>query len=201
MGVFTELGKRDKYSYHYDDPYCFSKIEKIANSLILDLNRDLSREIVYLCIGTDRATGDCLGPLVGTRLKALAASANVYGTLEQPVHATNLDESLSKIALEYNNPLLIAIDACLGNADRIGYINVGRGSLKPGTALRKVLPEVGDFYISAVVNVGGFLEHMVLQNTRLHTVYRMADIIAKGLGLAHHNFNRHKLRLLPEEHV
>jgi putative sporulation protein YyaC len=110
------------------------------------------------------------------------------------VHATNLQETLDEIFALYTHPFIIAVDACLGNAERIGYINVRRGSLKPGTALNKSLPEVGDFHISGVVNVGGFFEHMVLQNTRLFIVYKMADIIAKGLYLARVKFVTGQLR-------
>lgn len=189
-----------KDSFHCDDPLCFSKIERSISSLLQDYNQDRRREIVYLCIGTDRATGDCLGPLVGTRLQSLlrgAHGAHIYGTLEKPVHATNLAQFLDIISFEHHDPLLIAIDACLGHADRIGFINIKKGSLKPGTALRKVLPEVGDFHVSGVVNIGGFLEHMVLQNTRLYLVYRMADIIAKGLCLAHSSFNHPGLAVCP----
>lgn len=159
---------------------------------MIEMNNDHIRDIVYLCIGTDRATGDCLGPLVGTRFKSLSPYAHIYGTLESPTHATNLSDTLVAINNSFNNPLIIAIDACLGNADRIGFINVKRGTLKPGTALKKVLPEVGDFHVSAIVNVAGFLEHMVLQNTRLHIVYRMSDIIAKSLYLANYRFERYK---------
>ncbi|MEN6348469.1 MAG: spore protease YyaC [Syntrophomonas sp.] len=196
-----DLVKQNKYSYHYDDPQCFRMIEKTIYSFMMDLNRDFSRETVYLCIGTDRATGDCLGPLVGTRLKSLLASANVFGTLEQPVHATNLDEYLEEISNNYDNPLLVAIDACLGNSNRIGFINVEKGSLKPGTALKKNLPEVGDFHVSGVVNVGGFLEHMVLQNTRLHTVYKMAEVIAKSLCMAHYEVIHKQAILSPQDQV
>ena len=53
---------------------------------------------------------------------------------------------------------------------------------------------MGDFHISAVVNVGGFFEHMVLQNTRLFIVYKMADIIAKGLYLARVKFVANQVR-------
>ncbi|MGI5920349.1 MAG: spore protease YyaC [Syntrophomonadaceae bacterium] len=173
------------HSYHFEDPFCFSKLESSIHCLLETYNSELSRDIVYLCIGTDRATGDCFGPLVGTRLQALLPSANIYGTLASPTHAANLQDILDKIMISYPNPLLIAIDASLGSADRIGYINVNQGGLKPGTALKKVLPEVGDFHISGVVNVGGFLEHMVLQNTRLYTVYRMAEIVARSIYLAH----------------
>ena len=173
---------QDRFSCHFEDPFCFSKIEKAIDARMREVKS--GRELVFLCIGTDRATGDCLGPLVGSRLKSLSPAAAVYGTLETPIHATNLQEALNEISTIYTQPFIIAVDACLGNADRIGYINVRRGSLKPGTALNKSLPEVGDFHISGVVNVGGFFEHMVLQNTRLFIVYKMADIIAKGLYLA-----------------
>ncbi|MGR6837279.1 spore protease YyaC [Syntrophomonas erecta] len=178
-------------SYHYQDPFSLSHIENALFSLMCEENPDYSREILYLCIGTDRATGDCLGPLVGTRLQAFNNHFNIFGTLEYPTHATNMQQVLDNINQRFYQPLIIAVDACLGKSDRIGFINIQRGSLKPGTALKKVLPEVGDFHISGVVNVGGFLEHMVLQNTRLNTVYRMADTIAKGLYLAQCRYENH----------
>jgi len=185
---------RNSFSYHYDDPFCFLKVEKAVYAFLSDLNQSYSREIVYVCIGTDRATGDSLGPLVGTKFKRLAPSANIYGTLKNPTHASNLQEVIARISSLYVNPLIVAVDACLGKLDRVGFINIISGGLKPGTALGKGLPEVGDFHVSGVVNVGGFLEHMVLQNTRLHTVYKMAGIIAEGLFLAHSRFYQNKIR-------
>ncbi|HZK42865.1 MAG TPA: spore protease YyaC [Syntrophomonadaceae bacterium] len=182
----------NSYSYHYDELLCFSKLEKALFSFTMEMNKDFSKDIIYLCIGTDRATGDCLGPLVGTRLKTLSPLAHIFGTLENPTHATNLVHTIDYIEKTFNKPLIIAVDASLGKADRIGFINVKRGGLKPGTALKKVLPEVGDFHISGVVNVAGFLEQIVLQNTRLYTVYAMANIIAKSLHLANYRYERFK---------
>lgn len=203
LGGYTLLNKpinltSKPESHHYNEPLSFSKIEKIIFSYMLEMNPLFSRDIIYLCIGTDRATGDCLGPLVGTRLQALAPNAHIYGTLENPAHAANLVDTLTKIKHDFSHPLIIAIDASLGNANRIGFINVRKGSLKPGTALNKLLPEVGDFHISGVVNVGGFLEQMVLQNTRLHIVYAMANVIAKSLHLANYKFERYKNEVLWE---
>lgn len=188
-----QVETNDKYSFHYDDPICFNKIEEVIYSFMLNINSDLSRDIIYLCVGTDRATGDCLGPLVGSRFKSLAPSAQIYGTLEKPVHAANLENVLEHLLSSYSHPLIVAVDACLGKAERIGFINVKQGGLRPGTALGKNLPEVGEFHISGIVNVGGFLEYMVLQNTRLHIVYRMSEIIARGLSLAHYRFDSLKL--------
>lgn len=185
-------GMKDRQmSFHYEDPISLLKLQQTVSSMVSDLNPGWTRPLVILCIGTDRATGDCLGPLVGTRLKALCSRIELFGSLEHPVHATNLEETLSELYRSFPRALIGAVDACLGHTDRIGYINVRQGSLKPGTALKKSLPEVGDFHISGVVNVGGFLEQMVLQNTRLGLVYKMADLIAKGLYLAHNSINQH----------
>ncbi|HOB12090.1 MAG TPA: spore protease YyaC [Syntrophomonadaceae bacterium] len=189
MAINKQLHTEEGLSVYYEDPLCFSRIERSVYDLLLEFNSNCSREIVFVCIGTDRATGDCLGPLVGTRLRSFNSSINVYGTLEEPTHATNLVQVLEKVHGSYRHPLIVAVDACLGSSDRVGFINIKKGSLKPGTALKKTLPEIGDFYISGVVNVGGFLEHMVLQNTRLYLVYQMADTIARGLYMAYSRFD------------
>lgn len=140
---------------------------------------------VVLCIGTDRSTGDALGPLVGQRLAGLRlAGAAVLGTLDQPVHATNLEAVLDHIARRYEGASVLAIDACLGPSENVGSIALGRGPLRPGAGVNKHLPPVGDFYITGTVNVGGMMEYLVLQNTRLSLVMRMADIIARGVAAA-----------------
>ena len=50
---------------------------------------------------------------------------------------------------------------------------------KPGAAMNKKLPAVGDLHIHGIVNLNGFMEFFVLQNTRLSLVMKMADVIAK----------------------
>ena len=181
-------------SFHYDDPCCFKRIYQSVYNHLVENDPQAEREPVYVCIGTDRATGDCLGPLVGSRLKSLVPFAQIFGTLEEPAHAVNLAEILDTIKTSIPQALIIAIDACLGKADRIGFINVKKGSLQPGTALNKKLPAVGDFLDSGEVYVGGVLDHLVLQNTRLYVVYRMAELIAEGLTVAHLQYLRRRER-------
>ncbi|MFD2881867.1 DUF1256 domain-containing protein [Paenibacillus rhizoplanae] len=54
--------------------------------------------IVIICVGTDRSTGDSLGPLVGTTLARFRSPLfHLYGTLEEPVHAINLEETLTLV--------------------------------------------------------------------------------------------------------
>jgi len=174
------------YSWHFEDSLCATRIKNAYLRLVLELNPFLEREIVVLCIGTDRSTGDSLGPLVGTRLVGLGVpGATVYGTLASPVHAANLVQILTDINSRHVNPFVVALDACLGRTDRVGYINVRPGQIYPGSAVKKELPPVGELHISGVVNVAGFLEHLVLQNTRLYLVYQMAEVIAAGLWQAH----------------
>lgn len=105
----------------------------------------------------------------------------VYGTLEKPVHAVNLEETTGEIYRRFHRPYIVAVDACLGKAESIGYITMKLGPLQPGTGVNKTLPAVGNLHVVGVVNVGGFMEYLVLQNTRLSLVIQMAEVISDGL--------------------
>ena len=161
---------------------------KLAKSILSHMPTITSRPIVIVCIGTDRSTGDSLGPLIGTFLEEKNVSSfHVYGTLEHPIHAVNLEEKLKEIKDKHFNPFIIGIDACLGRTKSVGFIQVGSGPVKPGAGVNKELPEVGDIHITGIVNVSGFMEFFVLQNTRLNLVLNMAKTIANGL----HEINTH----------
>ncbi|WP_449241622.1 spore protease YyaC [Desulfoscipio gibsoniae] len=172
-----------KSRVHIDDPLASEKISRIIIDKFKHYGVFRHRPIVLLCIGTDRSTGDCLGPLVGSKLNFKHNEFyKLYGNLDHPVHAGNLQEYLSNIQQKYVDPFIIALDACLGSIDNIGNITIGDGSLQPGAGVNKSLPPVGHIYITGIVNVGGFMEYLVLQNTRLNLVMKMADIIVGGLS-------------------
>ncbi len=142
------------------------------------------RPIIVMCIGTDRSTGDSLGPLVGDMLrKYKTPSVHIYGTLESPVHARNLEETLSKALSLHSDAYIVAVDASLGTVDHVGCISVGVGPIKPGAGLKKDLPPVGNMHITGVVNNGGFMDFLVLQSTRLSVVMKMADIISRSIHM------------------
>lgn len=151
----------------------------IAMNQIISPDLTLS-DVVFICIGTDRSTGDALGPLTGSALIAQGYK-NVYGTIDDPVHAMNLEETKQRIAREHKGKKVIAIDACLGQVDSVDTITVKEGPMYPGAGVNKDLGPVGDYAISAIVNVGGFMEYFVLQNTRLSLVMRNSAIISYGL--------------------
>lgn len=141
-----------------------------------------NRDIVFVCIGTDRSTGDSLGPIIGHKLRELKyGNVHVYGNLDKPVHAKNLHEITGLIKEQYHNPFIVAVDACLGKMEHIGYITVGMGPLKPGSAVNKELEPIGNIHITGIVNFSGFMDFLILQNTRLGTVMKIADIISSGI--------------------
>lgn len=165
-----------------EDENAFENFHRIFNSYFKKLYRQPYRETILLCIGTDRSTGDSLGPLTGHKLKPLLKNkAHVFGTLEEPLHAKNIIDILKEIKTTFYLPFIIAIDASLGSLKHVGHISIGEGPIKPGAGVSKELPPVGDMFVTGIVNISGFMEYMVLQNTRLRTVMKMADIISVGI--------------------
>lgn len=158
------------------------------------LKKAWGRPVIVLCIGTDRSTGDAFGPLVGSFSKEAGVNYfKIYGTLDEPVHAVNLEEILNKIYSLYPNPFIIAVDASLGSLNSIGQIVFKTEPLKPGAALNKKLPPVGNLSLTGVVNIGGFMEFMVLQNTRLSLVMSMARFLADVIIELNHQFSHANL--------
>ncbi|MDA2009240.1 spore protease YyaC [Bacillus cereus group sp. Bcc09] len=156
--------------------------ETISNFLLSHIPIKTHIPIILVCIGTDRSTGDALGPLVGTKLEQVGIkNFQVFGTLDDPVHALNLEEKIRNIQKDNPTSFIIAVDACLGKSQSIGSITTGMGPSKPGAAMNKKLPAVGDLHIHGIVNLNGFMEFFVLQNTRLSLVMKMADVIAQSI--------------------
>lgn len=154
----------------------------LAESLDKHISRKISNHnsIVVFCIGTDRATGDSLGPLVGTRLVKMGFE-NVVGTIDTPVHAINIDDKIRFMYNMYDNPLVVAVDACLGIYSHVGSMSVWEGAICPGAGISKKLSEVGDVSVTGIVNKWSSDGIVQLQNTRLALVMNMAEIIADGI--------------------
>lgn len=169
------------FSVDSTSPNSYSEVRDFLYTKLNHILKE-NKHIVFLCIGTDRSTGDSLGPLVGYKLKFLSRNnIHVYGCLENPVHSKNLIDVLNKINLHFNDPYIIAIDASLGNLHSIGKVFIDESPLYPGLALNKDLPPVGNLSIRGIVNISGNFEFMVLQNTRLYTVMSLADCISNGI--------------------
>ena len=141
----------------------------------------INKNTVIVCIGTDKCVGDCLGPLVGTFLKENNFPLPVYGTLQNPIHALNLDKKLREINQLHPNAYIIGIDACLGDYKSIGEIHSRDYAIHPGKGVGKTLPDVGIASIIGIVDTSETAQLFTTRSIRLHLVFEMAKIICKGL--------------------
>ncbi len=134
-------------------------------------------EITFLCIGTDRSSGDCLGPWVGTLL-AEAGLPRVIGTLAQPCDADKLPDVIPTLPA---GGKVLAIDACLGRPESVGAYLVAKTPLQPAQSVGKTFPPVGSFSIAGIVNASGPRPYWSLQTTSLYRVMNMARSIADAV--------------------
>jgi putative sporulation protein YyaC len=171
----------ENYYFDTSKPNAACKIGVQLTELLLKTDRPLD-DVIIICIGTDRSTGDSLGPLVGYKLsKFTFENVHVYGCLQSPIHAANLSAAIDKIRRQHSRPFIIALDASLGKKEHIGFITIGTGPLKQGLGVKKKLPEVGDIHITGIVNNSGATDHVLLQTTRLSMIMTLADTITAAL--------------------
>ncbi len=81
-----------------NSPFAIIEFSNLILEYLLS-NIKTYQQLVILCIGTDRSTGDSLGPLVGYKLEPYITSykeVHLLGTLDKPVHAKNLSDSIEK---------------------------------------------------------------------------------------------------------
>ena len=79
--------------------------------MINELGKKLKgRTPVILCIGSDKFIFDALGAIVGQLLVAANVKAYVYGTLDKPVNALNLERVYSFIRKKHFGSPVLAVD-------------------------------------------------------------------------------------------
>ncbi len=164
-------------------------IEDFSTILFQEKNNKEYVELVFLCIGTDRMTGDSFGPLVGTKLQELFGennifNINIYGTLNENICYTNVKEKISNIKKVHKNACIIVIDAALSNEENIGKIFVKKEKMSLGKGLYKAKMEVGDISIKAVVGKSYKLSKYnfsSLQNISLNRVINLSEIVSEGI--------------------
>ena len=132
-----------------DTPEILSReVSRLLSGFIL--RKRLSKyPLIFLCIGTPRIPGDCLGPCLGSLLHQ-STDHYVFGTLKDPVHAGNLRTIKARLCRDFPHSVIIVIDAAVGTGRQTGFITLRKGALKPGLSLKKKLPSVGHIQITGV---------------------------------------------------
>lgn len=173
-----------------------SREKNLYNNFIEDFTKVICQQtagkeysnIIFLCIGTDRITGDTFGPLVGYKLDILFRDTNrinVIGNLSETVCCNNINSVLNNINEQYKNPFIVSIDSALSIVpENIGRIKVSEGGLCIGSGLDKNNVHIGDMNIKGIVGRDTrkpIQNFKILQNISLNLVMRLADTVSKGI--------------------
>ena len=163
---------------NYNSPFAYYEI---ANSLLNYIKDDT----VIICIGSDKCIGDCLGPLVGTLLESKFFPLPIYGTINHPIHALNINNRLDEINKLHPKSCIIGIDACLGDVNSIGEIHTRDYAIHPGKGVGKNLPKVGVASIIGIVDSTNNSDYFSSHSIRLALILDMANVIANAIMLAY----------------
>ena len=144
--------------------------EKMINEI-----KNSSKEIIFVCIGTDNHVWDSLGPMVGSMVKEKISNIKVYGDLNNPVTSINVDNIKETLDIDYPISTIVAIDIALSTKIKLnGSIYIKKGGVKPGLGVGiKDLKVIGDYSILYYV----FDEDM--NNKRIRLPYNGALEIVK----------------------
>ncbi len=139
---------------------------------------------VIVCVGSDLAIGDSLGPITGSMLKYKTQGLNVflYGTLSAPVTAKEIRYIRTFLKETHKGSPVIAVDAAVGDKGDVGLIKLSDKPLFPGTGANKQLGAVGDICIMGIVAEKSLANYSLLNTTRLNLVYGMSEIISDALS-------------------
>ena len=137
---------------------------------------------LIVCIGTEKISGDALGPIVGTmiRQKLIGKGALIFGTLDSSITAKEVKYLNYFFKATFGERKIITVDAALGKEEEVGLIKISDSPLKPGSGIDKKLDEIGNVTIQGVVAEKTPLASAYLQNVKIDIVYKMAEIISSS---------------------
>ncbi len=139
---------------------------------------------VIVCVGSDLAIGDSLGPIVGSMLKykTQGTPAFIYGTLASPVTAKEIKYMRAFLKDTHPHSQIVAVDAAVGTDGDIGLIKALDSPLYPGAGANKRLGAIGDISILGIVAEKSVANYGLLNTTRLNLVYSMSERISDALA-------------------
>ena len=92
-----------------------------------------------------------------------------------------MKEKIKNIKKIHPNSTIIALDACLGDKNNIGQIQVKNLPIHPGKGVGKTLPEIGDFSIVGIVDSDKNCNIFTSSNTRLSLIVNISKTIVNSL--------------------
>jgi len=149
------------------------------------LKEVLEEKILIFCIGTDKYIIDSLAPLLGSLLSDSGISLQIFGTLDNPIHAENIEMRIKEINDKFPEYKIIAIDGCLGDEEEVGLIKLKQGAINPGAGVHKKLPSIGDYAIEVIIEKKEASEYLLKLPMRLRYIFKMAVVIRNSFKYAY----------------
>lgn len=164
---------------------CSSSLKELRRHLKSNLPKDMTIDnTVFLAFGTDRSTGDSLGPFVGHFLSQYGF--NVLGTIHNPLHSQNLVQRIDEIKGQYQFSIDCSVLPDTFPSDFLGKVFLKNKGIQPGSGVNKEVDNIGDFSISCPLirdESISFMTALSLQNVRLSEVISLSQMIASALIL------------------
>lgn len=174
-----EINEYIEVSYSDREAY-----KKLGQALCSYLNKDT----IILCIGSTKLNGDSLGPRVGSCLVKEGIGLPVFGTVENPIHALNLEKAYKSIRSSYENPSILAVDAAISQRTcKVGCVSLIPKALSAGTGVHKELISVGSSSIVGFVCAvnDNSLYFPPLAKVDLNFVDKIASVIVDSILFAY----------------
>lgn len=145
------------------------------------LKNIISKDTVFVCVGTDKIIYDAIGPIVGHYLKKRFPSLYIYGDLENPLTSLNIKTEIIKIKNKHQGKHILAIDAALTkDKNYIGCVELYDEPIKPGGGLNKTLGEIGDHKLIAIMDIYDNPD-IFHRNVKLYNTILLSDLISDSI--------------------
>jgi len=154
--------------------------------LALDLKDILFKEkIIFFCVGSDKWTIDCFGPIIGTILKEkYKLQSLIFGELNNCLTKSNYIQYYEALRIKFPEYKIVVIDTAFCDYDNINIVRFSKGGLAVGSAFSKCDIKIGDYYITANIGIMPYTSKDRLSMPALGKVYYFAEKVSKAIAYA-----------------
>lgn len=134
---------------------------------------------IFVCIGTPRIIFDSVGPMVGSKLQDLGYE--VYGTMEEPIHGTNVKDYWDSTIKKIDKHRVISIDAALSSKLKPGDLVHRRKGVIPRAGIDNSFNNIEIGSNSIVGIVGNSIDNVITSENKIKEMAN--DIIDYAIKL------------------
>lgn len=125
---------------------------------------------IFVCIGSPRIIFDSVGPMVGSKLQDLGYE--VYGTLDNPIHGTNVKDYWDSTIKNIDKNKVVSIDAALSSKLEPGNLVHRRKGIIPRAGIDDSFNDI-EIGSNSIVGIVGYNIDNVI--TSENEIEEMAD--------------------------